>query len=217
LQWLEEAGFLGKARLILGVSGGSYIAASRALVAHGLELDAGTAPATGQPAYAPGSPEEEHLRDNTRYLVPDAKTGLAGVLSLLFGVAVTLLLVLTPLVAVAHAWGWLLRSQGVLTYTVAAHSHAQHWTAALTGTTWYIWPVIAAGVTVVIFLWWWVTLVPGPRGQERHSQVAVKSLGWAAFITLSLAAAMLAVPAVVAWLSGSHAQESQLFRAHSRA
>ena len=37
LQGLEKAGFLGKARLILGVSGGSYIAASRALVAHGLE------------------------------------------------------------------------------------------------------------------------------------------------------------------------------------
>ena len=37
LQRLEQAGLLGKARLILGVSGGSYIAASRALVAHGLE------------------------------------------------------------------------------------------------------------------------------------------------------------------------------------
>ena len=35
LQGLEEAGFLGKARLILGVSGGSYIAASRALAGPG--------------------------------------------------------------------------------------------------------------------------------------------------------------------------------------
>ncbi len=201
LQWLQEAKFLDKARLILGVSGGSYISASRVLVARGLELDRDTA---GPPAYAPGSPEEEHLRDNTRYLVPDAKTLLAGVLSLLFGVAVTLVLVLTPVFAVAHVWGWLLRSRGVLTDTVTAHTHTAQWMATLTGTAWWIWPVITAGVTCVIFLWWWVTLIPGPRGQERHTQIAVRSLGWAAFVTLMLALAMFLVPPVIAWLSGSH-------------
>jgi hypothetical protein len=196
LQWLEQAKFLKNAKLIVGVSGGSYIAASRALVAHGLKRDAGRADASGQPPYAPGTPEEEHLRDNTRYLAPDAKTLLAGVFSLLFGVAVTLVLVLTPVFAVAHAWGWLLRAQGVLTPA---------WTAALTGTTWWIWPVIAAAVTLAVFLWWWVTLIPGSRGQEEHSQVAVTSLGWASLATLVLALAMFAVPAVVAWLSGPHA------------
>lgn len=190
LQWLEQAKFLKNAKLIVGVSGGGYIAASRALVAHGLGDDG------GQPPYAPGTPETEHLRDNTRYLAPDAKTLLAGVLSLLFGVAVTLAEVLTPVFVVAHAWGWLLRSQGVLTPA---------WTAALTGTTWWIWPAIAAAVTFAVFLWWWVTLIPGSRGREGHSQVAVTSLGWAAFVTLVLALAMFAVPAVVAWLSGPHA------------
>jgi hypothetical protein len=203
-QGLEEGGFLDRARLILGVSGGSYISASRALVAHGLADGADGADAPGLPPYAPGSPEEQHLRDNTRYLVPDAKTLLAGVLSLLFGVAVTLVLVLTPVFAVAHVWGWVLRSSAVLTYAVAPHSRTQQWTAALTGTTWWIWPVIAAGVTFFIFLWWWATLMPSPRGQERHSQVAVKALGWAAFITVVLATAMFAVPGVVAWLSSSH-------------
>jgi hypothetical protein len=203
LQALEAGGFLKKTRLILGVSGGSYIAASRALVARGLELGAG---ATGLPAYAPGSPEEQHLRDNTRYIAPDAKTLLAGVMSLLFGVAVTLVLVLTPVFAVAHVWGWVLRSGGALTHTVAphTHTHTQQWTAALTATTWWIWPVVAAGVTFVIFGWWWVTLRPGPSGQERQSGVAVKALGWATFITVVLAAAMFAVPEVVAWLSSQH-------------
>jgi hypothetical protein len=190
LQWLEQAKFLKNAKLIVGVSGGSYIAASRALVAYGLGDDG------GQPPYAPGTPETEHLRDNTRYLAPDAKTLLAGVLSLLFGVAVTLTLVLTPVFAVAHAWGWLLRSRGVLTPT---------WTAALTGTTWWIWPVIAAAVTFAVFGWWWVTLIPGSRGQKKHSQAAVTTLGWAAFVTLVLALAMFAAPAAVAWLSGPHA------------
>jgi hypothetical protein len=205
LQWLGQAGFLKKAKLIVGVSGGGYIASSRALVAHGLEEDGVAAEATTQPPYAPGTPEEEHLRDNTKYLAPDAKTLLAGVLSLLFGVAVTLVLVLTPLFAVSHVWGWILRSQGVLTHTVAPGTHTQQWSAALTGTSWWIWPVIAAGVTVVTFIWWWITLAPGSGGRERHSQVAVKSLGWAAFVTLVLALAMLAVPAVVAWLTSSHA------------
>jgi hypothetical protein len=206
LQGLEEAGLLGKARLILGVSGGSYIAASRALVARGLEQSTAgpAADPAGLPPYAPGSPEEQHLRDNTRYLAPDAKTMLAGVLSLLFGVAVTLVLVLTPVFAVAHVWGWVLRAGGALTYTMAPHSRTPQWTATLTGTTWWIWPAIAAVVTAVIFLWWWLTLIPGPRGQQ-HSNVAAKALGWAAFITLSLALAMFAVPAVIAWLSGSHA------------
>ena len=39
LQSLDEGGLLGTAKWIVGVSGGSYIAASRALVARGLRLD----------------------------------------------------------------------------------------------------------------------------------------------------------------------------------
>ena len=202
LQWLERAGVMKKAKLIVGVSGGGYIASSRALVAHGLEKD-GVAGA--DPPYAPGTAEEEHLRDNTKYLVPDAKTLLAGVLSLLFGVAATLVLVLTPLFAVAHVWGWVLRSRGVLTVAVAPGTHTQQWSASLTAASWWIYPAVAAGLTVLVFLWWWVTLAPGSDGRDRHSQLAVKVLGWAAFVTLVLAAAMLAVPAVLAWLSGSHA------------
>lgn len=198
LQWLEGVKFLANVKLIVGVSGGSYIAASRALVARGLERDAGHGDTSGQPPYAPGTAEEQHLRDNTRYLAPDAKTLLAGVYSLLFGVAVTLVLVLAPVFAAAHAWGWLLRSQKVLI-------HARQWTVTLTGTTWWIWSAIAAAVMFALFLWWWVTLMPGWRGDERHSQVAVSALGWAAFLTLLLALAMFAVPAAIAWLSGPHA------------
>ena len=79
LQRLEQAGLLDKAKLILGVSGGSYVAASRALVAHGLERSAarpGADPAE-LPPYAAGSPEEQHLRDKSRYLAPDAKLTFA--------------------------------------------------------------------------------------------------------------------------------------------
>lgn len=191
LQRLSAAGFLDKTKMIAGVSGGSYIAASRALVAHGLASDSGN---DDRAAYAPGTPEEQHLRNNTRYLVPDAKTLLAGVLTLIFGVVATLVLFLTPLFAASHVWGWVLRSQNVLTYPGLS--------ADVGTVAWWIWPVAAAVVTVAIFCWWRTTLVPS---RAWHCQVAVKSMGWAAFITLMLAVAMLAAPELIAWLSGPHA------------
>src|ERR1700761_3707406 len=58
---------------IVGVSGGSYIAASLGLVRHSLEPGA-------EPAYSRGSAEEQYLRNNTRYIAPDAKTVLVGAL-----------------------------------------------------------------------------------------------------------------------------------------
>ncbi len=108
LQSLEKGGLLTKVKWILGVSGGSYIASSRALVAG--SLPAGTQP----PAYAPGTPEELNLRDNTRYIAPDGATVLVGVLSLVLGAMVTFIIAAAPAYAVTHAWGWLLRWQGAL-------------------------------------------------------------------------------------------------------
>src|SRR5215467_6483603 len=67
LQALEEGGLLGKAKWIIGISGGSYIAASRALVARHLPEDGRV-----RSAYARGTPEEDNLRNNTHYIAPDA-------------------------------------------------------------------------------------------------------------------------------------------------
>jgi hypothetical protein len=201
LQRLERASLLDQAAVVIGVSGGGYTAASRALVAHGLVKD-GRRPGPGQRPYEPGTAEEQHLRDNSRYLAPDAKTVLAGALTLLLGVAVTLLLVLTPVFVVGHAWGWILRSTGTLAYVRStARSGGGHWTASVTAVSWYIYPVIAAGVTLAIFLWFWASLAPDSHGREGHSQKLVKALGWAAFLTAVLALAMLAVPELIAWLS----------------
>src|SRR5215472_188075 len=208
LQALEEGALLRRARWIVGVSGGSYIAASRALVARGLAEDArrGRARDAGQgrdggegrdtrpAAYARGTPEEQNLRNNTRYIAPDAKTMLVAVLSLILGAVVTCLLVLAPLYAFSHAWGWLLHEQGVLTW-----SHGQA-SASVTAMTWWLAPAIAAGITLILFLYWWGTLVSGGpgRGQQRASAV-----GRAAAITAGIALLMLAVPPAIAWLSHS--------------
>jgi hypothetical protein len=206
LQALDEGGLLHRARWIVGVSGGSYIAASRALVARGLAEDArrGRARDAGQggdrgrderpAAYARGTPEEQNLRNNTRYIAPDAKTMLVAVLSLLLGAAVTCLLVLAPLYAFGHAWGWLLHERGVLTWS---HGRAS---ASVTAWTWWLAPAVAAGITLGLFLRWWGTLESGGpgRGERRASAV-----GWAATVTAGLSLLMIAAPTVIAWLDKS--------------
>src|SRR5581483_2170249 len=116
LQTLAEGGLLSRVKYIVGVSGGSYIAASRALVARGLAERAREG-GEAHPAYARGTPEEQNLRNNTRYIAPDAKTMLVAFLSLLLGAIVTCLLVLAPLYAFGHAWGWLLHERGVLIWS----------------------------------------------------------------------------------------------------
>src|SRR6516225_3437085 len=152
LQSLDQRGLIAKARWILGVSGGSYIAASRALVAHNLPAGA------QKPAYAPCSPEEDNLRRDTRYMAPNAPTILVGVLSLLMGSVITFVIALAPLYAVAHVWGWLLRWRGVL---VPSGPHIM--TAAVTGLAWWLPSVIMAGIMLVLFGYWRWTLAPGTR------------------------------------------------------
>jgi hypothetical protein len=190
----------------LGVSGGSYIAASRALVAHDL-------PAEAVPrAYAPGTPEERNLRDNTRYIAPNATVILVGVFSLVLGALVTFIAAVAPLYALAHVWGWLLRWQGVLVPS-GTHSLA----AAVTGFTWWLPTVVAAGIMLSLFALWWLTLAPAvrslglpapwwawlkPYDRDRGANRA-RLVSRAAALTAALALAMLAAPPLIAWLTGS--------------
>jgi len=206
LQSLDQRGLLAKVKWILGVSGGSYIATSRALVAH--DLPAGTEPH----AYAPGTPEELNLRYNTRYIAPNGATVLVGVLSLLLGAMVTFVLVLAPLYALAHAWGWLLRWQGA---AVPSGPHAI--SASVSTLAWWLPSVIAAGITLVLFGYWWLTLEPpGLRPSRRvHWWTSLKPddrdrganratlVSWAATLTAGLALAMLAAPPLISWLTRS--------------
>jgi hypothetical protein len=238
LQRLQAKGLLARARWITSVSGGSYITASRALVAHGLEKfgaaptgpggtgPGGTGPGgtgPGRAAYAPGSPEEQHLRDNTHYLVPDPTILLLGILSVVVGVVVTFALAAAPLFAAAHAWGWLLRGQGVLCPGSAPGCVGPGgWTASVSAWWWWLAPAILGGLTFLAFCWWWLALVPGRpgRGQQDepgqgqqdepdlgqvggrdHSQSLASLVGWAVVITTAVALAMLVVPPLLAWLS----------------
>jgi hypothetical protein len=188
LQCLAEGGLLGKAKWIVGVPGGSYIAASRALVARDLDR-AGD----GRFAYARGTPEEEHLRNNTQYLEPHRATVVAGALAVLLGTMVTFVLAVAPLYVLAHAWGWLLRWQGVL-----VPSGPRVLAAAAPGLAWWLPSVIAAGITVALLVLWRATLRSGGPGRGVRR---ARSVSWAAAFTAGLAIAMLAMPPLNAWLT----------------
>jgi hypothetical protein len=216
LQGLDDGGLLGTAKWVVGVSGGSYIASSRALVAHDLPPDA------APHAYAPGTAEERNLRDNTRYIAPNGATMLAGVLSLLLGAIVTFFMVAAPLYALTHAWGWLLRWQGVL---VPSGPHTMK--AAAPAAAWWLPSVIAAGITLALFAFWWLTLEPPgrrrdaparwwawlrPDGPDRSANRA-QLVSWAAALTAGLAVAMLAAPPLISWLTRSTGSFGTIARA----
>ena len=216
LQSLGRAGLVAKARWILGVSGGGYVASSRALVARALPAG------EKADAYAPGTPEERNLRNDTHYIAPNVLTILAGVLSLLIGAIVTFVIVAAPLYAFTHAWGWLLRWQDVL---VPSGPHAMK--AAATGTAWWLSSVIAAGITLPLFAYWWLTLEPPgrrrnararwwawlkPDGSDRSTNRA-QIVSWAAALTVGLAAAMLAAPPLISWLTRSTGSFGTIARA----
>lgn len=206
LQSLEKCGLLAKVKWILGVSGGSYIASSRALVARHLPAGAEL------PAYAPGTPEELNLRDNTRYIAPDGATVLVGVLSLVLGAMVTFVIAAAPVYAVAHAWGWLLRWQGVLVPGAKPHVLV----AEVSAVGWWLPVVIAAGIFLALFTFWWLTLEPAvharsrvrwwmslkPDDRDRGANRA-RVVSWFAALAAGLALAMLAAPPVIAWLTRS--------------
>ena len=104
---------------VAAVSGGSYIAAGHALTAHRLARSPQPGPAgggtgTAQLAYALRSPEEEHLRDHSRYLLPSWPVSAFGVLGLLLGLVVNLVLVGACLWVGGRLLGVLLRATGVL-------------------------------------------------------------------------------------------------------
>jgi hypothetical protein len=175
-------------------------------VAH--DLPPGTVPH----AYAPGTPEERSLRDNTRYIAPNGATVLVGVLSLLLGALATFIIVAAPLYAFAHAWGWLLRWQGVL-----VPSGRDAMTATATGMARWLPSEICAGVTLALFAFWWLTLEPRCRRQNApaplwtwlkpdnpdRSANRAQIVSWAAVLTVGVALATLAAPPLISWLTRS--------------
>lgn len=104
LQTLREKGKLDKAEYITAASGGGYLAAGWA-VSQARAATSAPGASTVKP-WDPGSPEERWFRDNSSYLIPDLKGGVAGLVRLLAGLAVNIALVGLLLAAMARPIGW---------------------------------------------------------------------------------------------------------------
>lgn len=137
LQALSQRDVLNDVTVLTAVSGGSYLAASHTLVTSSLD-------GPGPRPYAPLSPEERHLREHTRYLMPDGATTLRAVLCVVFGLAQNLSLLFAWIVAVALPIGWLSYAHGPLTGVATGHPSLD----------WGPWPWISVallGVCLLLF------------------------------------------------------------------
>lgn len=102
LQRLQQAGVLQKAAYLSAVSGGSYIAAAMTLARR-----------SAATPFAPGSPEEQYLRNRTTYLVPHGGEAVFLGYRVLLGIAINLvflgLTIGLPALLLGLAfrwWGW---------------------------------------------------------------------------------------------------------------
>ncbi len=102
--------------LVTAVSGGSYLAGAVAMVNHYLTDDE----RAELPPYAPGSPEDNRLRNHTRYLIEDPRVAAIGVLSIVYGLLLNLLPILAGIYVGAKLLGWTLFQTGILTHTATA-------------------------------------------------------------------------------------------------
>lgn len=171
LQELAARGVLTDVDYLLAVSGGSYIAASHALVA-------ARSPAQPSPddVYARGSPEEAHLRNNSRYLLPNAAVALRGAVRLLLGMAFNLVLVLAWVFVAGHVLGWLLEWRGLLTGLRSGDP------GSFVKWAWVVPAALGAGAVLLAF------------GGRRRWQTA----SWAAMVLALVAAiALLGAPRAV--------------------
>jgi hypothetical protein len=118
LQALSAAGLYQQADFVTSVSGGSYIAGSFATVSHGPRFDGERAdvvyPEPPDYAYAPQSPEEQRLRNQSHYLFPRLAVTVRGVIWMLFGLLANLGLLLVFVFVGARPLGWSLRAFGIV-------------------------------------------------------------------------------------------------------
>ena len=150
LQLLHEQGIYSKARAVVGVSGGGYIAAAlHVLRWRSEEVDSEHRPwHPPEPApFAPSSPEFRWLRRHTQFLFDSARLATLAGLSIVFGIAVNLFWCALLLGGVAAWLGWLFNASGAL----------QRWSdndalAVRFGRGWewlgWSWAVLAVGIAL---------------------------------------------------------------------
>ncbi len=214
LQALTEADIYPKAQAVVGVSGGGYVGAAYHVLrwnpvdrvatpggdpGHGTDW---SSPEGDQPAFAPESPEMKWLRRHTRYVLNGIRIAAQGALSLMFGIAVNLLLIAAVLGGTAWLLAWLMLASGRLmpwqgTSMTGELGHDWRFLA-------WVWtvPVAGVGFFLVEKVWDRLTTVPF---KLRSGLRAVTS--YLLFGGLTLTALVLVVPVLLAEL-GEYAATS---------
>jgi len=105
LQALQREGRLQKADYLAGVSGGSYIAAAFCMVGKTSKDraadDSDPDLLERRPPFAPGSPEEQYLRNRSSYMAPDLAAKAYLGLRLVLGMAFNLIFLALPIAGLA--------------------------------------------------------------------------------------------------------------------
>jgi hypothetical protein len=193
LQALQEAGELRKASYLAAVSGGSYIAAAISMVAKTGKDDSDPELIKRMPAFAPGSPEEQYLRNRCSYLAPTALDKVYLGMRVVLGLFVNLIFVSLPLIGVALILTGLLYAPHLPGLTGSA-PHGDYavdlplgfWAAPLAA---LVLSVLAA-LGTLLFRW-------------REEEWERFFISWSTRLLLlagSLALLLLAVPYLVEWL-----------------
>lgn len=164
LQTLQDARCLQTADYLAAVSGGSYIAAAFAMVAKttadGSSDDSDLQLLEQQEPFAPGSPEEQYLRNRSDYLAPDRIAKLYLGYRILLGLLVNLVFVALPFFGATMLLGVIVYRHGFpALVTCASGSHENCATAGsfvsrgvhLPLLYWLI-PVMLAGASTVLGL-----------------------------------------------------------------
>jgi hypothetical protein len=109
LQVLARTRYLKQARYVAAVSGGSYIAAAIGMVFQKGEGGSDEKLLERQRPFAPGSPEEQYLRNRSSYMAPGASGKIRLALRVVVGLLVNLALILTFLAVVGAGLALLYR------------------------------------------------------------------------------------------------------------
>lgn len=181
LQALQRDGRLHEADYLAGVSGGSYIAAAFCMVgktsAGGAHDDSDPELIERTPPFAPGSPEEQYLRNRSSYMAPNAQAKAYLALRLVLGLTYNLIFLALPVIGLAVL-------AGVLFYVP---SFGDIKDVHLTAITWLT-PASVAGAGIAI---------GGFRLLRRPPTAAARGFSEAWSVRLMFAAALLAVFTIV--------------------
>jgi hypothetical protein len=186
LQVLDAHKVLGRAQFLAAVSGGSYIAGSLATVAS--HSKQGTLDPPQKPVYAPGSPEERHLRNNSSYLAPGFSGRVRLMLRIVLGMGVNLLFIASALCIAGVLYGWFLSSSPVHPELKSSSARTLH-----LGWAPWAWVLIPAIVGVGLAFYELTVRSRSERSSSRREAWSARMLQ----LTLFLLVFTIAIPALL--------------------